>query len=535
MARTPLLRALRRLAHEHDAAERLGIAPGEWRRRRTAEPSRRDFLKGAAAIAALAPASRIVPALASPPPRIAIVGAGISGLTAALTLQDRGLAATVYEASSRIGGRMHSDRGGYWADSQVSEFCGELIDSGHTTILGLAARFGLAVDDLLAAQPPGSTETYWFLDRRYAAAQADIDFGPVRDVLKKDLTAAGYPTVWNKYKPAGYDLDHTSVYDWIKTRVPGGHSSPFGRLLDTAYNIEYGAETSQQSSLNLVYLLAYQPSPKGFAVFGVSDEQYHIRGGNQLLPEAIAAGLPDVKLGRRLTAVEARADRTVALSFQTPAGPKQVVADQVILTLPFAVLRTLDISKAGFDDMKREAISELGAGCNAKLQLQFKSRYWNASGSNGSTYADLGYQSTWDVSRAQGGRAGIIVNYTGGEIAGAFEPSTPYSRADSNPKVAAYARAFLRQLESVFPGISAQWNGRATLSIPTLDPNLRCAYSYWKLGQYTAFGGYEGVPQGAIHFAGEHCSRDFQGFMEGGASEGVRAALEVVHSLAHNG
>ena len=538
MARTPLLRALRCFAREHDAAERLGIAPGELRRRRTAEPSRRDFLKAIAAIGALTPASRIAPALASSQARIAIVGAGISGLTAALTLKDKGLAATVYEASPRIGGRMHSDRSGYWAEEQVSEFCGELIDSGHTTILGLATRFGLAVDDLLAAQPPGSTDTYWFLGGRYTAAQADSDFVPVREAVKRDLNAAGYPTLWNKFKPAGYALDHMSVYDWIETRVPGGHSSPFGRLLDTAYNIEYGAETTEQSSLNLVYLLAYQPSPKGFAVFGVSDEQYHIRGGNQRLPDAIAGVLPDIRPRWRLTAIEARADSTVALGFQTPAGPKPVVADQVILTLPFPVLRTLDISKAGFDGMKRKAINELGAGRNAKLQLQFRSRHWNDSGpwgiSNGSSYADLGYQSTWDVSRAQGGAAGIIVNYTGGDTAGAFEASSPYSRADTNPKVAAYARAFLRQFETVFPAISAEWNGRATLSAPVLDPNLRCSYSYWKVGQYTSFGGYEGVPQGAIHFAGEHCSQDFQGFMEGAAAEGVRAALEVFHAVGGN-
>jgi monoamine oxidase len=538
MARTPLLRALRRLAREHDAAELLGIAPAELRRR-PPEITRRDFLKGAAAVGALAPVLRIKPSLASPRPRIAIVGAGISGLAAALTLEDKGLPVTVYEASPRIGGRMHSDRSGYWAQGQVSEFCGELIDSNHTTILGLADRFGLAVDDLLAAEPEGSTETYWFLNGRYSADEADADFEPVRDAAKKDVNAAGYPTLWNKYKPQGYALDHMSVYDWIQTRVKGGHTSRFGRLLDVAYNIEYGAETTDQSSLNLLYLLAYQPSPKGFSVFGLSDERYHIRGGNQRLPDAIASVLSDIRLRWRLTAIEANADRTVLLRFDTPAGQKDVVADQVILTLPFAVLRTLDISKAGFDRMKRKAINELGAGRNAKLQLQFQSRYWNESGpwgiSNGSSYADLGYQNTWDVSRAQAGTAGLIVDYTGGDVAGEFRPSSPYSRANSDPKVAAYARAFLRQLETVFPGISARWNGRATLSVPMLDPNLLCSYSYWKVGQYTAFSGYEGVPQGSVHFAGEHCSQDFQGFMEGGASEGVRAAREVVHALAGNG
>ncbi len=86
-----------------------------------------------------------------------------------------------------------------------------------------------------------------------------------------------------------------------------------------------------------------------------------------------------------------------------------------------------------------------------------------------------------------------------------------------------YARAFLTRLERVFPGISRHWNGRAILSTPSLDPNLRCSYSYWRVGQYAAFSGYERVrqgPRGQIHFAGEHCSVDFQGYMEGGAAEG---------------
>src|SRR5437763_14552041 len=160
MARTPLLRALRRLAREHDAAANLGIAPAELRYRRSANLSRRQFLAGAAAFGALAPILPLSRARAAQQPRIAIIGAGISGLTAALTLQDKGLAATIYEASSRIGGRMHSDTSGYWAQDQVSEFCGELIDSDHTTILSLAQRFGLAVDDLHAAEPPGSSDTY---------------------------------------------------------------------------------------------------------------------------------------------------------------------------------------------------------------------------------------------------------------------------------------------------------------------------------------------------------------------------------------
>ncbi len=65
--------------------------------------------------------------------QIAVVGAGIAGLNAALTLQDAGLSCTIYEASHRIGGRMHSDAM-TWADGMVSEWCGEFIDADHETM-----------------------------------------------------------------------------------------------------------------------------------------------------------------------------------------------------------------------------------------------------------------------------------------------------------------------------------------------------------------------------------------------------------------
>jgi monoamine oxidase len=208
-----------------------------------------------------------------------------------------------------------------------------------------------------------------------------------------------------------------------------------------------------------------------------------------------------------------------------------VTADHVILCMSFAVLRTLDYKNAGFDPLKKTAITQLGAGRNSKLQLQFDSRFWYELGSNGNVYSDLGIQNTWEVSRAQAGTSGLLVNYSGGNVAGAYKPSTPYSSAPTSSQVTTYAKEFLARLETVYPGISGHWNGKATLSTPWLDPLLNCSYSYWKPGQYVGFSGYEGVAQGNIHFAGEHCSQDFQGYMEGGASEGVRAANEVLAAL----
>jgi monoamine oxidase len=517
MARTPLLTEVQRLAAALDR-----------------QVNRREFIKVAGAALGAAAASGPLAAFASSPPRIAIVGGGIAGLNAALTLWDAGYASNVYEASDRVGGRMHSDTTS-WENGQTSEHCGELIDSGHKTILKLANRFNLSTVDLLSAEPNQSTDTYYFFGRYYPKAEANSDFQAVYSAVHKDASAAGFPTLWNRSNAAGQALDSMSVHEWIESRVPGGHTSRMGQLLDVAYNIEYGDLTTEQSALNLVYLLAYQPVPGNFRIFGASDERYHIRGGNERLPLAMAANLPqgNLNLKTALRAIARNADGTHTLTFSSPSGPVTPPPfDRVILAIPFSVLRTLNYSRAGFDDLKVTAIKELGYGKNAKLQLQFDTRIWNQSGpwggaSTGTSFSNTGYQNTWDVTRAQDGATGILVDYTGGGV-----PLASFSGQPTNADAANYAKVFLKQLEPVFPGITKQWNGLATLDTPLTDPNLLGSYSYWKVGQYTRFSGYEGArqpyPNGRCHFAGEHCSTNFQGYMEGGAEEGARAANEIL-------
>jgi monoamine oxidase len=168
---------------------------------------------------------------------------------------------------------------------------------------------------------------------------------------------------------------------------------------------------------------------------------------------------------------------------------------------------------------------------NAKLNVQFTSRIWNADASTGTLYTDLPFQSGWDVTRGQAGATGIFVEYPGANVAKSLGQAAPYSTTATNQQVANFTRQLLAEMEPIFPGITVQWNGKAMLSTPFTDPNFNCSYSYWRPGQYTSFSGYERVRQGNIHFAGEHCSVNFQGFMEGGGAEGVRAANEILADL----
>jgi monoamine oxidase len=532
MARTPLLSRFQRLVADFKEAERTGRPVEEVQNERR-HLSRRDFLKVTGATVGAAALAGRIPAFAATPPRIAIIGAGIAGLNAALTLHDHGLASSVYEAAGRVGGRMHSDTTS-WLNGQTSEHCGELIDTNHTVIRSLALRFDLDTVDLHKAEPTGSTDTYFFGGRYYSASQANTDFQPVFKRLTDDNNAAPFPTTYNNFTQAGFDLDHMSVSQWIDSRVPGGHSSKLGQLLDVAYNIEYGNVTADQSALNIVYLLF---NTNQFAIFGASDERFHIVGGNERLPRAIAGALPPgtVKLNTRFDGIVKNPDSTLTLDLVNPDGSHSFKTfDHVILTVPFSVLRGIldpgpDYQAAGFTSLKQTAIQQLGYGKNAKLHLQFDTRFWSQPNhpwgiTTGTSFADTGYQNSWDVTRAQNGATGILVDYTGGGV-----PLASFTGNPNDPAVVKqFAQTFLDQINDVFPGITSHWNGRATLDTPLLDPNLLGSYSYWKVGQYTKFSGYEGVRQGNTHFAGEHCSTNFQGFMEGGAEEGDRAAKEIL-------
>jgi monoamine oxidase len=506
MARTPL-------AHE---LERAAAAEPRLTRRRLLRDA------GVAGLTLAAAGRFAPPASPATSPRIVVVGAGLAGLTCAYRLRQAGYLAQVHAADDRVGGRCWTSREAF-ADGQIAEHGGELIDQGHTALRGLAQELGLNLDNLLRAERNGSEPTYYFDGAHYSLAQATDDLKEVWQKLHADVSAASYPTLYSGFTARGFELDHMSVVDWIEESVPGGIGSELGQLLDVAYNIEYGAESSEQSSLNLLYLLGYSGQGQ-LRIFGKSNEKYHVRGGNDQIPAHLAAALGgQVTLGSELTAIRVRSDGTYSLTFRSSGSTRDVRADRVVLALPFAVLRaSVDYSQAGFKPLKRTAIEEQGMGTNSKLHLQFRTRHWERLGSNGETFSDTGYQNTWDVTRAQPGRSGILVDYTGGKIGESIGSGT----------VAARAKQFLGQLEPVLPGISAQWNGRAERDFWTDDPWTLGSYSYWKVGQYTRFAGVEREVEGACHFCGEHTSIDFQGYLNGAVETGERAAGEVIDALS---
>jgi monoamine oxidase len=508
MARTPLANAVEQ-AVSHIAEERT---------------TRRGLVERAALAAvgltAMGRPARSARAASGPPSgtRVVVVGAGLAGLTCAYRLQQAGVFAQVYEASDRIGGRCWTGYGDF-ADGQIYEHGGELIDDDHIAFRQLIQELGFTTDNLAQAETNGTEQLGRFFGEPYTFAQMTADLKQIWQQVHSDVSAASYPTHYDSYTQRGWDLDHMSLYEWIERYVPGGHASRLGAMLDVAYNIEYGAETSVQSSLNMLYLLGYV-GPGQFRTFGKSNEKYHVQGGNGQIPVELARRLQSqINTGTPLAAIRLNADGTYSLTFQNGAGSFAKVADHVVLALPFSLLRTCDFSKAGFGRVKTWAIDELGMGTNSKVHVQFASRFWRDQGCTGETYADTGYQNTWEVSRAQPGKSGLLVWYTGGD---------PGSAVGSGSVQSQVTKTFLPALEPVLPGATQQYNGRATRDYWTGYRWTKGSYSYWKVGQYTRFSGAESARSGNCHFAGEHTSQDFQGYLNGAVETGERAAQEIL-------
>jgi len=566
MPRTPLLSHLVELAsasrHANavgtDAFEELGRrsemrASDEWLTRRALVKRAALLGFGATALGRMAlHPERAFGATRTAEPRIAVVGAGISGMTAAMTLKDAGFRnVTVYEASDRVGGRTFTRSGdGFFGAGQWSEWGGELIDTSHALVLALCKRFGFGVIDLDKAAPKGSTDTLWF-DGGYYAWDGMVDDwrnGKVDQAIARDMRALPvYPWAYNDpgWATAGVAIDELTLYDWIETRIPGGHASRLGQFIDVAYTGEFGEETAGQGTSDLLGLLGF-PTKGPWWVLGASDERWRIDGGNQqiALAQADYVGASSLRFGWSLTALGRNADGTVRATFEVDGRPSVVTADEVVLAIPLGVQKRIRAAGGfdlafGDDARKLGSIDALGFGANDKLHLQIADRFWVGSGpwgnSNGETYGDLGYQEAWHVTAGQPGTTGIVVDYLGGDAARALQPSKAWSDTDDpSPPVRAYvreaARSFLAQIEPVFPGMTTRWTGKATLAAWDLSPFQHGSYSFWTPGYLHRYSTYERVPIGPIHFAGEHCSQDFQGYIEGGAVEGQRAATEIINA-----
>ena len=505
--------------------------------------SRRTVLggAGAAALAAALPTGLMRPprASAGTDPRVVIIGSGLAGLGCAYRLWARhGIRSDVYEYNATTpGGRVFTLRG-FYDGGQYAEQHGEFISTEHTEVRWLAARFGLHLDNVDAYPPHTHAQDYRFRfgGRFWPQAALNRDWHEWGWRLFHDAAVrkAPWPTLYNKHTAWGRRWDHMSTTEWIEKYIPGGPDSDFGALCVSVMLDEYGGPLAETSALNLVYLLGLYDSsasglqPKGSPQLSGTDEKWHIRGGNDQLVSGLIERLPagTVHLGERLVAVRARGHGRYAVTLANGQRTSDQYADHVVLALPFTKLRDVELSGIQLPPRQLRAIREEPMGANAKIGLQFSSRVWNTDHWTGNMYTDGVVQGGWETTVDQPGAQGILIALPGGEVGAALGPHyglTSYQ----GPAPDRMVRDFLGCFERNFPGATRAYNGKAYYAWSAGDPHTGGAYSYLANGQYTGFNGIQGRQHGGLHFAGEHTSLNFQGYMEGALRSGYRCATEI--------
>jgi monoamine oxidase len=529
MARTQAFRQLGELLRVATYCERTGVPAAEaLPELRMKAASRRRFLKIAAGAGLLA-ASPLRAAPNANGANVAIVGAGLAGLYAAMVLAAKRARPQVFEAGDRVGGRVWSLRGFF--PGQVAERGGELIDTTHSTLRGLANAYGLTLESYAANKLPGD-EAFHFFGRSWTEAEVVEEFRAFVPAMRGDLTRlSNGPTAFSSNE-TDRRLDFTPLSDYLAQRGAG----PLIRaVLDVAYTIEFGREISRQSALALLFFIATNRR-QAFTPFGVfSDERFHIVEGNDTVATRMAADLPTpVRVGHRLLRVAREAGGKVKLSFATFGRTIDTVHDAVVVALPAPLMRQVEFApSATLPAGNRLAIDQFDYGTNSKMMIGFNGRPWfERSNSNGASYSDLpNHQATWETnpSVAQFSVRGVLTDYSGGNRGARLDPARVQSEAE----------AFLADLDKVYPGSAvlarrdARGNVQAHLENWSRLPLFQGAYTNNQPGYFTTLEGLYARPAGNIHFAGEHTDSfySYQGFMEGALLSGARAADEVLRGF----
>lgn len=449
--------------------------------------------------------------------RVLVVGAGISGLTVAYRLQQAGVGVDVVEASPRVGGRLRS----FSQPSSslgVVELGGEFIDSRHTTVRSLAMELGLELADLRAADTGLEPEILYFQKQKITHHWVVEAFTPLAQRITQDLAHLSRRDItYHNPSPYAVQLDRLSLAEYL-AQTP---IHPVLRdLIRVAYVTEYGLDAEAQSCLNMLFLIGAEVGK--WSTYGMSDERFHVVGGNDLIPKRLAEKLTGtIETSTALESIRLAADGRYRVSLRQGLTSTERSYERIVLTIPFSVLRQVDLA-VEMPPVKQRAIAALGYGTSTKLAIPYREKIWRTQyRSTASIYTDLEFQNTWESARYSIGSGGWMTDLRGGKAGMQLGSNSPDH----------HATQLNGDLEQIFPGISQVQQGAAMRAVWFTNPYALGSYSCYLPGQYTEFGGAEAERVGNIWFAGEHCSVVSQGYMDGACETAEQAAREILTEM----
>lgn len=482
---------------------------------------RREFLKqGALASAGLAATSSNISSAARTlshagvaRKRVIIIGAGMSGLAAAFELTRAGHDVTVLEARTRAGGRVQTLREPF-ADGLYAEAGAMFVPSTHHLTIKYCRLFQLQLDQIPTQK---LAPAYYLQGRRVDPSQVAKGDWPLK--LTPEEKRLGPEGLFGKFVlPVAQEMgnsvsmdslsetllryDRLSYAEFLRSRGASQSAIELARLGDWELN---GEGIESVSSLMVLREVAQNQ---------LADRTHTIRGGSDLLPRAFAARLSSkIYYGSAVFKIE-RGPKSVLVGFRRSGTSQTIEADRLLCTLPFPVLKTIEVSPA-FSPAKQKAIEELKYTSVARVYMQAKRRVWSARGMGLVGYTDLPAMTLVDSTINQRGARGILHSYMSGKEARRMTALGEHERL----------RSAVEETEKVYAGMRANFEGGASKCWDE-DEWARGAYVYFKPGQMSELLPHIASVEGRVHFAGEHAST-LPGWMQGALESGLRAAREI--------
>jgi monoamine oxidase len=480
---------------------------------------RRQFIREISlTAAALALAPRVARAerrggikLMSGPKNVVILGGGLAGLAAGFELKRAGHNITILEARKFPGGRVQTIRD--FANGQYAEAGAISFPQSHEFTYGYATDFGLP---LRPAFRPGVDSVANIRGNRFrinSSGLADIPF----HLTSKERAAGVFGIIALYLEDYINAVGNPRKPNWPPDELRAIDGLSLEQLLSNLGASDGAIDIIAASQLGLLgFGLDSFSALDGVVTEAIAADQlfYEIVDGNDQLASALKR---KVKKQFRKASIVKRIEQDqngVTVTYSNSDGIQTITADRVICTLPFPVLKDIEVSPA-FPEDKQRAINELKLTPVTRTYLQFRTRVWEQAGFSGYGLSDLPIQNTYSPTLTQEGKSGILTSYAGGQRA--LDLS---SMSESNRQ-----SFVLGEMGNLFSGLDSQYEG-GTSQIWHEDQFARGAFAYFEPGQMTTLLPIAQRPEGRVHFAGEHTSA-WHGWMNGALESGNRAAVEV--------
>ena len=444
---------------------------------------------------------------------VAVVGAGIAGLTAAAELTRAGVDVVVLEARDRVGGRTwNTEIGG-----QANELGGQWVAPYQTAVHETIADLGL---ELFHAYREGERV---YLDRdghahRYAGhdmplgAQAERAYADA--VAQLDALAATLDPEAPWDHPDAAALDAITFDEWLRREVDDEHARD---LLDAF--LSGGFMTKPAHTYSLLGGL-WTIAGAGGAVDNLFEPDLclHSRvvGGSQLIPIRLAERLGD----RVLLDAPVRTCRWAGDSVTLEADGRRVTARQAIVAIPPNLTGAIRFDPV-LPPWRLRAEQGVSQGSVIKMLAVYDHPFWREDGLAGEAFAAYQFVREAYDNSPPSGEPGVIVSFLSGERCEQAERMDAQTRRAT--VLDGLADFFGDEARNVTDYIEIDWSA---------EEWTRGAYSAtFEVGGLSRFGADLRRRIGPFHWACTDIAGVGNMHMEGAIRSGRAAAREVLTAL----